>query len=274
MIIKNISGETRYFGFGTKARGRMLANNATATLSDDQPSVLAAVQHFVQQGVLQIVSGPTESQILGGGTIPASGYILVNGTVSDNDTVTIAEEVFKFANAPTGPVLGKYYDSLSARWAGDGAAAATAAGTLVTAINNVSSLNVSASPAKLYDTGVYVVPLHAKNGTMDRTGLTLDASGTNLDKSGTIFSGGANQAARRTLLIKRTITADEESGKLIVIATGLPSISFFLAQLRTAAGDSKTWTGTIADSGGSLVISSVGASAWAETDVLQIMACE
>lgn len=274
MIIKNISGESRYFGFGTKARGRTLANNATATLSDNEPSVLAEVQHYVEQGYLELVSGPASAQVVGGGTTPAAGYILVTDAVADNDTVTIAGQVFKFANAPTGPVLGTYYASLTARWAGDGAAAATAAGTLVTAINNVTTLNVKAAPAYQHVSGDYVIPLKAKNNSASNTGLTLAASGAGLAVSAETMTAGANQAARRTLIVRHTVTADEVEAALVVVETGFPAVTFFLAQVRDDTGKSKSWDGTIGSSGGAVILSDAGAVNLEEDDTIQLIACE
>jgi hypothetical protein len=273
MIIKNISGEARYFGFGTKARGRTIANNGTSTIPDEQ-TVLAAAQHYVDQGLLQIVSGPSAAAIVGGGTTPASGFLLVTGTVADNDTVEIAGEVFKFANAPTGPVLGKYYASLSARWAGDGAGAGTAAGTLVTAINAVTTLNVAADAATLYDTGKYIIPLKAKNNTTVQTGLTLVATSDHIAASGATLSAGANQAGRRTILNRHTVTADEETAGVILIHTGLPDITFYVVQLRDATGLSKAWTGLVKNARGALLLCNAGLVAFAETDVFNVIACE
>lgn len=273
MIIKNISGETRYFGFGTKARGRTLANNATGTLPDE-PSVIELVQHYVGQGLLQIVGGPAEAALLGGGTTPASGFLLITGAVSDNDTVTIAGEVFKFANAPTSPALGTYYTSLSARWAGDGAAASVASGTLVDAINAVAALNVTADPAVAYASGKYIVALRAKNGTKVATGLTLAETGTNIAKSAGTFDAGADQAARRTLVLKRVVTSTDVTNTVIAINTGLPSLSFWVVQLRSAAGASIAWTGKVSSTGGTLLLALDGLTDFADTDVFNIIVAE
>jgi hypothetical protein len=280
MIVKNITGESRYFGFGraTFVRGRLLAANATYSIPDNDPVSMAAVQAFVAAGELQIVEGPANNAVLASSNLPAAGYIRVTGTATNNDTVTVAGQVFEFKADPGSAVLGKYNSGLSNAaylWAGAGAAAATAAAHLVTAINaNSDDLNVVAGTAVLYDTGVYVIPLYAKDGTVTYTGLTLAKSGTNLAVSGTVFAAGVQGPARKTLFTTRAVVAADATAGVIVIATGWASVSNVLVVLRTAAGAAKAWDGKATLSGGNIVLDNTGSTDFADTDVFSVFAQE
>ncbi len=277
MIVKNISGESRYFAWIPRGRlnaqgvrGQTLANNATATLPDNDPDVLKKVQEYSDAGVLQIMQGPSDITLLSSVNLPASGYVKGTGAVADNDYVTIAGLKFKWANDPGSGVLGKLYTDYY--WAGDGAVQATALDTLKDAVNyNTATTGIVAEDTVAIGADVYL-PLRAVAGNVATTGLTLVKSGANLAVSGATLAAGVQGGAKPTALIKRTCAVADVTAGLIVIATALPSISNFIIQVKTSAGAIKAWDGVAAVAGSTFVIDNSGNTDWADTDVITIIA--
>ena len=279
MIVKNVSGETRYFGFVSRGhvgpnyvRGRSLANNATATLPDNDADTLAKVQQYVAAGVLQIVSGPASAAVEGSVNSPAAGWVsITTGGTSSGDTVTIAGQVFKWAADPGSGVLGTFYASLNARWAGaNSATLATAAGTFVTAVNN-AKIGVVADPATLIGTPIYV-PLRAANGVIDNTGLTLVKSGANIAVSGATFAAGNNGVNRQQAIISYTAVAGDVSAGFVLIPTALPNIGTVTVKVITSAGAVKAWDGAATIIGSTVEVDNSGSTDFAATDVITVHA--
>lgn len=277
MIIKNVSGEARYFGFGRGTRGRSMANNGTSTVPDNDPFIAGLVQNYVNQGVLQIVEGPAEVALSASITTPAFAYIEANGAVADADTVVIAGVTYEFANDPGAAVLGEYNSGLSNaafKWAGDGAAAATAIATLRTAINhNSATSGLVADAAVEYDTGKYLLPIRRADGSPSASGaFVIDATGANLAKSGGGLTAGITGAAAKTVIKKHTVVVGDVNNAAILIPTGLTSIITASVQVVAATGIVKAWNGATLISGGNIVLNNVGVTDWAATDVVTVTA--
>ena len=279
MIVKNISGESRYFGFVQRGRtgpgvsGQTLANNATATLPDGDAAILATVQRYVAAGVMSIVQGPSDITLLGSVNLPAVGYVLGTGAVADADFVTVCGLKFVFANDPGTGVLGKYYAALSGYWAGDGAAQATALATLKTAINyNSAAIGVSAETVVSVGTAVFL-PVRANSGVVATTGLTLVKSGANLAVSGATLKAGISGVSSKTVVASHVVLAAEVTATAVVIATALPSISRFIVQV-IKAGAIKAWDGTVTVTGATIVLSVGTATLLEADDVITIFAQE
>lgn len=277
MIIKNVSGETRYFGFGRGTRGRSMANNGTSTVPDNDPYIAGLVQHYVAQGQLQIVEGPAEATLSASINTPAFAYIEANGAVADADTVVIAGVTYEFANDPGAAVLGEYNSGLSNaafKWAGDGAAAVTAIATLRTAINhNSATSGLVADAAVQYDTGKYLLPIRRADGSPSAAGsFVIDATGANLAKSSGGLIAGITGAALKTVIKKHTVVAGDVTNAAILVATGLTSITTVQVQVVAATGIEKAWNGAALVSGGNIILNNVGTVDWADTDVVTVTA--
>lgn len=277
MIVKNITGEARYFGFGraTFVRGRLLEDQATYTLPDNDPVVMAAVQGYVAQGFMSIVEGPQDAALLASTNIPANGWVQINGVTLAHETVTVAGQVFEFAADPGSAVLGEYNSNLTLTtsvWAGVAAAASASATSLAAAINHLTDdLGVVAGTPVLWDTGKYVIPLFATDGTVSYTGLTLAKSGVNLVVSGTTFATGVQGPGRKTLFTSRTITAADVTLTYVLITTGWNSVSNAIVSARASTGIPKAWTGALVLSGGTIMLDGGNLAA---DDVFSIFAQE
>ncbi len=283
MIVKNISGETRYFTFAPRGhtgpnyiRGRSLANNATVSLPDNDLDVLAKVQSFVAAGVMSIVQGPTNANLVSSVNLPASGYIsCATGGTSTSDVLTIVGAAYKFAPDPGSGVLGTFYASLSAIWAGAASATpATAMGTLKTAINaNSATSGIAADTAVLVGTTAYL-PLKATLGNTVATGLTLvKTTGANLAVSGATLTTGVSGGARNTCIIDYAATSGDVSAGLIVFPTALANIGKYIIQVQSS-GAIKAWDGVTQITGTTIVIDNSGSTDWAAADVISIIAFE
>lgn len=277
MIVKNISGETRYFGFTRHkgARGRSLANNATATLPDNNPEVMQTVMNYVTAGVMQIVEGPAQNALVASVNTPANGTITASGAVSNADFVTVSGLKFKFAADPgdVSATVGTYSAILVAYWAGAGAAAAVAAGTLRTAlVANAAATGIVADPVITLGSSTFI-PLRAASGVIATTGLTLVKSGTNLAVSGATLTAGASNGAKRSANISHAATAGEVSAGIMFLPTALNSISVFNVQV-LRAGVTLAWDGAAIAKGGTLVLDNSGSADWAAADVIVVFAQE
>jgi hypothetical protein len=276
MIVKNVSGESRYFGFTRHegARGRNLADNGLATLPDNNPEVLQKVQEYVAAGVLQIMEGPANATLLASVNQPAHGYIAATGAVADADKVTVAGLGFKFGNDPGDAEVGEFSVALGFYWAGDGAGAATAMGTLQTALNaNSAATGIIADDPVTIGSGTYI-PLRAAGGVTATTGLTLvKNTGANLAVSGATLTAGTAGAGKQTAIVAHTVTAGEVTAGLVVIGTALSSVSTLIVQVVTA-GAIKAWDGVVQTSGGSVVLDNTGSSDLAAGDIVTLFAQE
>jgi hypothetical protein len=282
MIVQNITGETRYFGFVPRGhegpnyvRGRTLLPSATATLPDNDADTFAKVQAYVAAGALKIVQGPASANEIASVNLPATGYIsCAAGGTSSGDVLTSLGQAFKFAADPGSGVLGTFYSSLSARWAGaNNSTPATCMGTLKTAINN-AALGVVADTAVLVGTTAYL-PLRAAAGNTVNTGLTLvKTTGTNLAVSGATLGAGVSGGARNVAIIHYTVTSADVSAGLIVFSTSLVNVGEFVVQAQTATGQVKAWDGLAQVTGSSIVVDNSGSTDLANTDLLTIIAFE
>lgn len=273
MTIKNVSGETRYFGFGQGVRGITLANNATAVVPDNNEFVMGKVLSYVAAGALQITSQVTSTTV----NTPSNFWVEANGAVADLDTVTVRGVVYEFANDPGGAVLGANHAGLSDPanlWAGDGAAAATALATLRTAINNNSATNGLTADAPItYDTGLLVLPVRRTDGSPTALAGAIAVSGTNLLASGATMTAGVTiSAGAKTATLSRAATAADVTAAQITFVTGLVTISSTNVTVKTAAGVPKAWAGTVVVNAGNVVITNVGGVDYADTDIVTITA--
>lgn len=269
MIIKNVCGEGRYFSLGR--RGVTLANNATTTVADDNTEAIAKVQHYVRLGTMEIIEAPATVTPGVTANVVCHGHILASGAVSDADYVTVAGRKFVFGNDPGTGVLGTYYSGLTGYWAGDGAAAGTAMGTLKTAINaNTAALGVIADTAVTIGSGA-ILPLRT-TGTIN-TGKTLVKSGTNLAVSGATMTAGTPGNSKQTVLVRRVSTTADVSAGAIVLGFGFVPRAWLIS-VRTAAGAVKAWDGACTLSVKSLVLTNAGDVDWADTDVITILVQE
>lgn len=280
MIVKNIATDTRYFTFGERRYGKgqkgiTLANNATATLSDGDAGILTSVRNYIAQGLLQLVEGPSDLTLLTSVNQPAVGYIAATGAVSDADVVTVAGLAFKWANDPGTGVLGTYYASLSARWAGDGAAAATALATLKTALNANTVTTGIAAETVVVSGASTILPLRATAGNITTTGLTLvKTTGVNLVVSGATLAAGVQGTARKTAVIRHVVTAADATLAAILLPVDMATISRALVNVTATAGATKAWGGTTVLNGSTVVLTNNGTVDWVETDVINVFVQE
>ena len=276
MTIKNISGETRYFGFGRGVRGRTMANNGTSTVPDNDPFIAGLVQGYVNQGILQVTSGPTDLALVASASTPAFAYLAVNGAAADNDTFTVGGIVFEYENDPGSGVLGQYVSTLSAaanKWAGDGAAATTAAGTVRTAINvHTATTGIIADAPVEYETGKFLIPLRASSGSPTAGTTLIAVSGANLAISHGHLEAGVTGLMRKSVTKVYTVVADDVTNAAVLFATGLTTVASVTVQVVAATGIAKAWNGATLVSGGNVILNNVGTVDWAATDVITITA--
>lgn len=285
MIVKNVSGENRYFSFVPRGhvgpdyvRGRLLANGASATLPDYDENILKKVNSYVAAGALQITTPPAGT--FGASVnLPASGNLtLTVGGAVNGDVLTIGGLAFKVAADPGTGVLGKYYSSLTGYWAGaTNATSLTAAGNLVTAINaNSSATGIVADPAFLIGTTAYI-SLRSANGATANTGLTTVVTtntSTRWAASGAVLAAGVAGSAtgKAVFAYNYTVVAGDVSAGFVILPTALPSIGDYTVKVETSAGGSKAWDGATTVSGSTLIIDNSGSTDWAATDIISVFA--
>lgn len=276
MRIQNVSGETRYFGFGHGVRGRTMAHLGISTVPDNDPFVLGMVQNYVAAGKLLVVEGPTDVALTASINTPAFGYLEVNGAAADNDTFTVGGIVFEYENDPGGGVLGQYVSTLSAtanKWAGDGAAAGTAAGTVRTAINvHTATTGIVADAPIEYETGKFLIPLRAANGSPTAGTSLVAKSGANLAILHGSLVAGVTGKAVKTVIQKYTVVAGDVTNAALLLATGLSRVDTVVVTIVDATGVLKAWNGATLISGGNVVLNNAGLVDWAATDVVTILA--
>lgn len=269
MIVKNISGAKKFFGF-TPSRGYNIDNNGTATVPDTDLRAIAKAREYVLSGDIQIVSGPSILALQAAESRPACGALVQSDVMVVNETFVVGGITYETELDPGSAVLGEYNANLSDpsyKWAGPaGANAAAAAATMRTAINhpdNVAASNIQAAPLATVGTTT-VIPLVAADGSVDGSGLTLDASGAaNTAASGATLNDGAQGGAKLTQIATHTVTAAEVTAGAVVISTGLQSFSGLLVQIYDdSTGVLLAWDGEIiADLTNGVVTMGIGTAA-------------
>lgn len=237
MIIKNISGSTQYVAIGQRAgrgsrfaRGRELANNATATF-DDSPKSIADARALVNRGLISILSGPDAASEDGSVLVPASGSITLTAAGPANADFVILNGVkFQWAASASGLATGVV-------WAGAGAAGGTAAGTLRTAVNAHATVGVKLGSTLTVGTDP-VLPVTASAGSDITVGANypLSKSGAPITVPATLANGTKGKI-KESVELTHTVTAGNVTATLWVVPTGVLSTpSNWLVQCRTSAG--------------------------------------
>jgi len=241
MIIKNVSGSTQYIAIGQRsglgsahARGREVLDDALATFGDDAKSVKDA-RRLAVAGIIEIVDGPASLSEQGSVHSPARGSITLSSTgPSNGDYVTISGVKFEFA-ASAGTL------AAGVVWAGAGAVIATAASTLITAINANPQCLCKAGTA-LSDNSTKIIPIVAHAGNPDGSNhvtvgadYTLVKSGSNIAVSDTTLDDGVKGHCKETSIITHEVSAGNVTDESWVICTGLLSTpSNFFVQVNRA----------------------------------------
>jgi hypothetical protein len=277
MKVKNVSGETRYFGFGqgTKIRGFALAHNAEKVIPDTD-AAYAIARDYVKKGIMQITEGPESATLASSIVTPAFGVVAATGAVANTNTVTVGGQVYEFLADPGAGVLGQHVVGLADAanvWAGAGAAAATAMGTLRTAINAHSATSgVTAAAPYTYDTGMVALVI-TRNDQSPAIGTTnLAKNGANIVVSGAALTPGVIGSAMSMFAKTHTVVAADVALGAVVVPTGLTTIAQHLVKVTTAAGIAYDWNGAIHITGGTLYYNNTGATDFQAGDVLTILA--
>jgi len=277
MIIKNVSGVTQYLAIGQRggrgskfARGRELANNASATFSDDSKS-LDDARRLALAGIVSILSGPASAAEEGSEHAPASGTItIVTAGTSNGNFVTLNGIKFLYA-AVVGTVVSPDV------WAGAGAAGATAAGTLRTAVNAHATVGIKLGSTITIGTDS-ILPVTASAGTDITVGAsyTMVKSGANISLSAATLADGIKGHVKETSIRTYTVSAGDVTATKWFIPTGLLSVpSNFLVQVKRAGAVLPTLACTFTFASvvpGNLVVDDSAASTLAASDVITIVA--
>jgi hypothetical protein len=138
MIVKNISGQTTFFGFGrakltTETRGGTIAPGGTLLVSDAKEAMAAALK-YQKEGLIQILDAPGFSSVLQPVDVPASAIIVLNTIITANK-LQIAGVGFEFLTSGS-PASG--YTGITFVASSSGRQAAAVA--LVAAINANTTL--------------------------------------------------------------------------------------------------------------------------------------
>lgn len=260
-------------GFAGEVPAISLANNATKTLDEGNPAVLAAVYSYVEQGVLQILSGPYALSLSKSAPRAGSGYVGATGNIVAANTVTIGSTVFEWNTAADQVTAGRVWAGVAA--ASSGTAAATALENfrvkLLAYATANTSFPVTPGPAVITNGSNSILPLMLKTADGTTT-VALAVSGTNLVVSAANTAAGSTSAPVLRARFNRTVTAAEVTQGVIAINTGLSTIGGFSAQLRVS-GVVKVPTGAWSTSGSFICLkidSAGGAVNPAAGDVIEI----
>lgn len=194
----------------------------------------------------------------------------VAANVADEETVTIGADVYEFDRADDGVTAGRIAVTTHVD---DTPANATNA--LITAINasgteHVVAVDISANEIAVFtadEPGGNIQPSAttiAVSETLDGTDNTWDAA--NID--------GGDQFGSPLAMVSRVPTATEVA--LGNMHFGFPfTVGHVIAQVRvTASGAAKAWDGDIIATGRRVVINNDGATDWAATDTVTVIAAE
>lgn len=269
LIVQSLVADTRLFRFGVRSYTLVPGVNFTIPMEDPKvnPEIYKYALDWQARGILQIIAGPLGQLYDAAADQPAFGTVVVSGTTTNTTyTVTINGQVFQYASDPTGnSVLGAYNSNLSSTanvWAGAGAAQATAAATLVTAITNFAANNpsfpVSASPVYTPSAGSSYIALSASalnDVVVPAVAITLSSAGTNLAVSGATLANGTYGGAVRNIRSSYTVTAGDVTNGYINLPTGVNTIQGFSFNLFTATTWlQKAFNGNVKPVGGSVMV--------------------
>lgn len=258
MIVKNIYGATRSFGFANKVNVT-LENNGEATLPDDY-EVVADAYAKADAGYIQIVEGPASTKMISSGTAPDTLIIRLADNPSDEEIITIGDVVLEFDD--------------DADIATDGAVGVTIGGSnivtganIVTAVNNsaaLAALGVTATASGVTGASVPPAPvIVALNyaGTTAIADLTFTTDGADVTVAKKASAAGVTKRAFRTERTLTNTTTDLE------FVTDLQSITTVTVSVMTATtGVLKAWDGDIRIVGNVVVLNVEGDADLAATD--------
>jgi len=276
MIIKNISGVTKYFSIGHRSglgsrfsRGRELANGASATFGNDSKAVSDA-RELALAGEIEIVDGPAVAAEQGSVNKPAATQLLIAAAGPSNGDFVILNGVKFLYAAVTGTAVAPVI------WAGAAAIAATAMNTLRTAVNAHATVGVKLG-ANLTIGADTVALITASAGANITVGANyaISKSGANITVAATL-TNGAKGHVKEASVTTYTVTADDNTAGKWIIPTGLKSTpSNFIVQVNRAGAILPTLACTFvfeATTKGNLVVDDSGASTLAAADVITIWA--
>lgn len=235
MIIKNISGVTKYFSIGHRSglgsrfsRGRELTNGASATFGNDSKAVSDA-RELALAGEIEIVDGPAVAAEQGSVNKPAAGKILIAGAGPSNaDWVILNGVKFLYAASSAtavAPVI----------WAGAAAIGATAMNTLRTAVNAHSTVGVKigANLTIGADTAALITASAGADITVGAS-YAITRSGGNITIPATLTNGAKGHAKEASVTTYTVSNADNTAGKWIIPTGLLSTPSNFIVQVRRA----------------------------------------
>lgn len=232
MIIKNVSGVTKYFAAGGK--GINLANNATGTVPDTNKAY-RDVSRAVARKELEIIKGFQSDEVIRPIDIP-EGYRVDVSTVADGNFITIAGVTFEFDNN----------------------AAVTAGNTLVTFSSDATALtnlkaainaNAVLKEKKIFATDINTTVkflIIVRNDGDVATDLVVTKTGAPI----TITKLDGVSSASLGVSVQ-TVAAAATSQ---YIYTGLKTVTSVVVQTRSAAGAVKAYAGVVTVSGGTVFL--------------------
>lgn len=262
MKFKNISDSSRYFQLGKG--GQQVAQNEIATVAfslylgpNEEARIFNQLLQYEEEGVIEILEGPNGVKYTGKKSVAASGWFLVTGTVSNEDTVTIGSEVYQISNDDTygGNIPVTVSDLTSTTGVAEALTEAIAENSDYVKVVNVDS---------------HVVLTALEEGPSGN-GIALDTSSAQITASGSELAGGAfGGVSVKTVITTEVTDVDQTAGKL-VLNTGLDSITSFILQAIDGDGAIKSGVGNIVVEGGLVIVDAGGSSGVEENDVVTLV---
>ena len=228
MKITNITSNTQYFAGGanvpTAGKGISLSAGSTGHI-DDNADALKKALNYAQTGLVTLVKGPLASTIAQPADVPNAITITLNAPVTSN-TVTVGGVVFTIG---TNWTIGA--------GTGNGVAYNTAV-SLKTAINANATLAAAGYQAQ-------DVILQGTNGVLVIVNSVILPVVTNPTATRVVVSTATAarvQSANRFSLVAVTVPAAATS---LTVPTGLSVVALAMIQVRTAAGLTKAFDGSV-----------------------------
>lgn len=259
MKVKNISGNTLTFKAGVRT---YVLNNSGETTTDDTLEAFNDAYGLYEKGLLEITEGLPALGFLGSPAREGYADLNLNSTLADADTLTIAGVVFEFDTVASNSVSGTNIRVVLV----DPADAPATAANLKAAINgnaHLASLGLVAEDILPIGSTNAKLILKAK-GSTDIDDVTITQVGDGVD---IVKVSAESSKVHRTSVVEHTAT-----GTTALIYTGLVEVQSASVGVKTAAGASKAYDGTITYGGGFVYLDASGDADIASTDVVTVVA--
>jgi hypothetical protein len=196
----------------------------------------------------------------------AMNVLWLSANVADTETITIGNEVYEIDTAanPGAITAGRIRVNCNA-----GVTPTIASAAIVAAINANTQQGIVAVAISVNE-----ILIHTRDNVEARLlACTETLAGANNAWAAAAMYGGGAEGVKGVRLIQRAANAQEVSIGNAHFVFGFP-VNHVTANVRTAAGVAKAWDGAITVTGNRVKLDNAGASDWAATDILTVIAAE